>query len=237
MLFSVYMPNRNNLYVWMNIVFLVGFLLMGKITPYAILFGYFLETVIIGMFNIFKMVAASRHDGSGKSIGFLVLFFIFHYGMFVAIQSVFVFVIIGMEGQTFVKEPFHIIENYRAILSLEGMVYVLPILIGTQLMKFIFDFMQSQKYLEFAAYEIMYKPYVRIVIQQFAVIIAFFFFIIFADAALIAALLLIFFKSLIDFGLTAIREDTKVLEYLVEKFYDGKTPKDKLRKQLLLFSE
>ncbi len=157
--------------------------------------------------------------------------------MFVAIQSVFVFVIIGIDGQTFVKEPFHIIENYREILTLEGMTYVIPILIGTQLVKFIFDFMLPQKHLEFAAYEIMYKPYVRIVIQQFAVIIAFFFFIIFADAALIAALLLICFKSLIDFSLSAIREDTKILDYLVEKLYDGKTPKDELRKQLLLFSE
>ncbi|MBO3097499.1 DUF6498-containing protein [Gelidibacter pelagius] len=237
MLFSVFMPNRNNSYVWMNIVFLVSFLLMGKITPYAILFGYFLETLIIGVFNVFKMVAASRHDGSGKTIGFLVLFFMFHYGMFVAIQSVFVFVIIGIDGQTFIREPFYIIENYRGILALEGMAYVLPILIGTQLMKFIFDFMLPKKHLEFAAYEMMYKPYVRIVIQQFAVIIAFFFFIIFSDAARTAALLLIFFKSLIDFSLSAIREDTKVLDYLVEKLYDGKTSKNLLRKQLLLFSE
>ncbi len=74
MLFSDFMPNRNNSYVWMNFVFLVGFLLMGKIAPYAILFGYFLETLIIGVFNVFRMLAASRHDGSGKSIGFLVLF-------------------------------------------------------------------------------------------------------------------------------------------------------------------
>lgn len=237
MLFSVFMPNRNNSYVWMSIVFLVGFFLLGKITPHTILFGYFLETLIIGVFNVFKMVAASRHDGSGKTIGFLVVFFIFHYGMFVAIQSLFVFVIIGIDGQTFVKEPFHLMENYRGILALEGIAYVLPILIGTQLVKFIFDFMLPQKHLEFAAYEIMYKPYIRIVIQQFMVIIAFFFFILFSDAALIAALLLIFFRSLIDFGLSGIRDDTKVLDYLVEKFYDGKTPKDELRKQLLLISE
>lgn len=237
MLFSVFVPNRNNSYAWMSIVFLVSFLLMGKIAPYAILFGYFLETLIIGVFNVFKMVAASRYDGSGKSIGFLVLFFMFHYGMFVAIQSLFVFVIVGIDGQTFIKEPFHIIENYRGILSLEGMTYVLPILIGTQLVKFIFDFMLPQKHLEFAAYEIMYKPYVRIVIQQFTVIIAFFFFILFVDATLTATLLLILFKSLIDIGLSTVREDTKVLEYLVEKLYDGKTSKDELRKQILLFSE
>ncbi|MCK0114503.1 DUF6498-containing protein [Gelidibacter sp. F63206] len=237
MMFSVFMPNRNNSYVWMNVVFLVGFLLMGKISPYAIIFGYFLETLIIGVFNVFKMVAASRNDGSGKTIIFLVLFFMFHYGMFVAIQSLFVFVIVGIDGQTFIKEPFYIIENYRGILALEGMTYVLTILIGTQLVKFIFDFMLSQKHLEFTAYEIMYKPYVRIVIQQFAVIIAFFFFILFVDATLMAALLLILFKSLIDFGLSVIREDTKALDYMVEKLYDGKTPKDELRKQLLLFSE
>lgn len=237
MLFSVFIPNRYNSYAWMNVVFLIGFLLMGKITPYAILFGYFLETMIIGIFNVFKMLAASRHDGSGKTIAFLIPFFMFHFGMFVAIQSVFVFVIIGIDGQTFAKEPFHLIENYKGVLALEGMSYVLPILIGTQLVKFIFDFMLPQKYLEYTASEVMFKPYVRIFIQQFTVIIAFFFFIIFIEAALTAALLLIFFRSLIDFFLAAVREDTKVLDYLVEKTYDGKTPKDQLRKQLLIFSE
>jgi len=217
-------------------LFLITFLIIGKIEPYAILFGYFLETIIIGIFNIFKMYASSRYDGSRKSIYFFIPFFIFHYGMFVAIQSVFVFVIFSFDNTNFIKEPFDLINNYRMILHLEGMDYVLPLLIGTQLMKFIFDYLMPKKHMHFTAMEIMSKPYVRIFIQQFTVILAMFF-MMFSNVAIIAAILLILFRAVVDFSLVSIRDNTKFLEFLVNKAYDGKTPKEDIRKQLLLFSE
>jgi len=70
MLTSVFIPNQNNSYAWINLIFLVTFLLLGIIETYTVLFGYFLETIIIGVFNVFKMVVASKHDGSGNSIFF-----------------------------------------------------------------------------------------------------------------------------------------------------------------------
>lgn len=236
MLASVFIPNRYNSYAWINVIGLILLLYLGKIEPYTVLFGYFLETIVIGFFNILKMFMASKHDGSGKSIWFLMPFFIFHYGMFVAIQSVFAFVVIGLSGKNFIKEPFQLIENYTSILFLEGMEYVLPLLVGTQLLKFIFDFLLPKKYLEFTASDIMVKPYVRIFIQQFTVITAMFF-IIFSNAGVIAAILLIFFRAVVDFYMTGLRENELLLNKLVDKLYDGKTTKEKLRKQLLLFSE
>ena len=198
MLKSVFVPNRYNSYAWVNIMALIMLLYLGKIEPYTVLFGYFLETIIIGAFSIVKMVLASRYDGSGFSILFLVPFFMFHYGMFVAIQSIFAFVVVGISGTNFIKEPFDLIDNYNNILALEGMEYMLPLLIGTQLLKLIFDFIVPKKYLEFTASEIMTMPYVRIFIQQFTVILAMFF-IVFSNAGIIAAILLIFFKSLLSF--------------------------------------
>ncbi len=236
MLASIFVPNRNNSYAWLNLLFLIVFLLMGKIEPYTVLFGYFLETIIIGVFNVFKMFAASRYDGSGKSIYFFIPFFIFHYGMFVAIQSVFVFVVFGIGGTTSIREPFHLFENYTYILHLKGMEYVIPLLIATQLIKFVFDYMAPKKYLNFTVLEIMYKPYVRIFIQQFTVIIAMFF-MMFSNVPVIAALLLILFRAIVDFVLASIRSNTKVLDYLVDKTYDGKEPKSEIRKKLLLISE
>ncbi|MFD0989067.1 DUF6498-containing protein [Mariniflexile jejuense] len=236
MLASVFIPNRYNSYVWVNVLGLILLLYFGKVEPYTVLFGYFLETIIIGMFNIVKMLMASKHDGSGKSIWFLVPFFIFHYGMFVAVQSIFAFVIIGISRTSFISEPFNLIENYTTILALEGMEYVLPLLIGTQVLKLIFDYILPEKYLEFTASEIMTMPYVRIFIQQFTVILAMFF-IIFSNASVIAAILLIFFRAVVDFFMVAIRDNEQLLSKIVDKLYDGKTTKEKLRKQLLLFSE
>lgn len=236
MLTSVFIPNQNNSYAWINLIFLVTFLLLGIIEPYTVLFGYFLETIIIGVFNVFKMVVASKHDGSGNSIFFSIPFFIFHYGMFVAIQSIFVFVVIGIDGTKLIKEPFNIIENYIMMLDLQGMEYMLPLLITTQLVKFLLDFMHPKKYLEFTVQEIMFKPYVRIFVQQFTVIIAMFF-IIFSNVSVIAALLLILFRTIVDFSFASIRKNGKFLDYLVDKSYNGKETKEELRKKLLLISE
>lgn len=236
MLKSVFTPNRYNSYAWVNIMALIMLLYLGKIEPYTILFGYFLETIIIGVFSIIKMILASKYDGSGFSIVFLVPFFVFHYGLFVAIQSVFAFVVVGISGNSFVREPFDLIDNYTAILGFEGMEYVLPLLIGTQLLKLIFDFILPKKYLEFTASEIMTMPYVRIFIQQFTVILAMFF-VVFSNAGVIAAILLVFFRGIIDLYMAAIRENEELLNRLVNKMYDGKTTKEKLKKQLLLFSE
>ena len=236
MLFSVFVPNKYNSYAWVNIIGLIVLLYLGKIEPYTVVFGYFLETIIIGFFTIIKMYMASKHDGSGKSIWFLIPFFIFHYGMFVAIQSVFAFVVIGIGGKSFIREPFNLIDNYTAILSFKGMEFVLPLLIGTQLLKLVLDFTLPKKYLEFTANDIMVKPYVRIFIQQFTVILAMFF-IIFSNAGVIAAILLIIFRAFVDFYLVGIRANEQLLDNLVNKLHDGKTTKDKLRKQLLLFSE
>ncbi len=236
MLSSVFVPNRNNSFAWMNLVFLTSLLILGKIEPSAVLFGYFLETIIIGLFNIFKMIAASKHDGSGKSIYTTVPFFMFHYGMFVAIQSIFVFVIFSLGSSSFVTEPFNLIDNYSYVLSLKGMEYILPFLFVTQLMKFIFDFIIPEKYLTFTSLEIMYNPYARIFIQQFTVIFAMFF-MLFDNISVIAAVLLIVFRAVVDFGLVSIKNNSKFLDYLVEKTYNGVGTKDELKKKYLLISE
>lgn len=236
MLKSVFIPNKINAYAWLNVLFLILLLALGKIDPVTVLFGYFLETIIIGIFTIFKMYLASKHDGSGKTIWFLIPFFMFHYGMFVAIQSIFIFAIIGISDSQLIKEPFHVIENYTIILELKGMGLVLLLMAITQTIKFVFDFLEPKKHLGFTASEIMVMPYVRIIIQQFAVIIAMFF-IIFSQADVIAAILLICIRAFVDFFLIALKENAPLLNFLAKKLEDGKTSRAKIKKQLLLFSE
>ena len=63
------------------------------------------------------------------------------------------------------------------------------------------------------------------------------FFIIFSNAGVIAAILLIIFRAFVDFYLVGIRANEQLLDTLVNKLQNGKTTKEKLRKQLLLFSE
>ena len=51
----IFKPNRYNSFAWTNIVALLLLLYFGKVEPYTVIFGYFLETLIIGVFNVVKM--------------------------------------------------------------------------------------------------------------------------------------------------------------------------------------
>ncbi|TXG34713.1 DUF6498-containing protein [Seonamhaeicola maritimus] len=232
----IFKPNRYNSFAWTNIVALLLLLYFGKVEPYTVIFGYFLETIIIGVFNVIKMYISSKHHKSEKSVAFLIPFFIFHYGFFIAVQSIFVFVIMEFGDVISVKEPFDLITNYGLVFKLKGMEYIIGLLLVTQLAKYVFDYIQPQKYLRFTPEEIMFKPYVRILIQQFAVILAMFF-IMFSNADVMAAILLILIRAIVDFFLVGIRDNEALLNRIVDKMYDGKTSKEELKKQLILFSE
>lgn len=236
MLKSVFYPSKTNSYAWVNVFAIITLVAIGRVEAYSVLFGYFLETIFIGVFNIVKMYYSYKFYDKKNSIVASILFFIVHYGGFIAIQSIFLFAIFSTGNNSFIKEPFNIIENFRIVLNLEGMPIILTLLIGTQFMKFFFDFLIPRKYEKFKVKEIMFKPYFRIIIQQFTVIIASFF-MVFPTASILAAMLLIFLRFVVDFILVAIKEDSRVLDYIANKVDDGKVDKKELRKQILLFTE
>lgn len=161
MLQSIFYPTKQNVFIWLSAIYLLFLLYLGKISPIAILFAYFLETIIIGIFNVLKMLWSILYGKSKKSDFGLIFFFIVHYGFFVAIQSIFGFALFGIESNETIKEPFHLIENYGAILNLEDIKYALPAISFTHLGKFIADYIGNKKYEIFTAKEIMFKPYVR----------------------------------------------------------------------------
>ena len=55
MLRSVFFPSRHNLVLWITTLYLLILLYTGKISGLTVLFVYFLETIIIGLFNIVKI--------------------------------------------------------------------------------------------------------------------------------------------------------------------------------------
>lgn len=234
MLKNIFYPTQQNAFIWLSSIYLLFVLYIGKVTPITILFAYFLETLIIGIFNALKMFFSIKNSKS-KNYG-LILFFLIHYGFFVGIQSIFAFALFGIDGTSVFKEPFNIFENYGIILTLEDLKYALPAIIFTHVGKFFSDFIQNKKYLKFTPDEIMLKPYLRIFIQQFVVIISFFF-IVFSKAEYIAAILLILFRLIIDLIMEAIKENSKTLDFLSEKLANEKASKEEVKKQLIIFTE
>lgn len=231
---NIFYPTSQNIFIWLSTLYLLLLLFIGKVNPMTILFIYFLETIVVGIFNAFKMFCTIQF---GTSSGYgLIPFFLFHYGFFVAIQSIFAFAIFSIGDTMVFKEPFSILENYGKILSLEDIKYAFPAIIFTHVGKFFSDFIGNNKYLKFEAQEIMFSPYVRIFIQQFVVILSFFF-IVFSDAGMIAALLLIVFRFVIDLVMEAIKENSETLDFVAEKLSNEKSPKEAVKKQLINFTE
>lgn len=241
MLRSIFSLSRQNIYILISSLYLLVLISLGKVSAMSILFVYFLETLIIGVFNALKMFLVLKYGTPDKNnpdftkYG-IILFFLIHYGFFVGIQSIFGFSLFDMGEASIFKEPFHILDNYGIILSLDDIKYALPAIVLIHIGKFFTDFIRNKKYDVFSASEIMFKPYVRIVIQQFVVIISTFF-IVFGEAGIIAAILLVILRLFIDLSLEAIKKDSKLLDVMAEKLANEKASKEEIKKQLISFTE
>ncbi|OIP46991.1 MAG: hypothetical protein COZ16_12080 [Flavobacteriaceae bacterium CG_4_10_14_3_um_filter_31_253] len=234
MLKNIFYPTSQTIFIWLSTIYLFFLLYLGKISPLTVLFVYFLETIIIGIFNALKMFCTIK---LGNSSGYgTIVFFLFHYGFFVAIQSIFAFAIFSIGDTIVFKEPFHLIDNYSIILNLADILYALPAIIFTHVGKFFTDFIGHQKYLKFDIQEIMFSPYVRIFIQQFVVILSSFFIII-SESGIFAAILLILLRFFIDLVMEAIKEKSEMLDFVSEKLSNEKASKETIKKQLINFTE
>ncbi|MEJ0022031.1 MAG: DUF6498-containing protein [Alphaproteobacteria bacterium] len=79
-----------------NLIPVLG-VLFGGWSAFALLLLYWLENVVIGVFNIARMIAAGVAKGPGGIAAclFVVPFFAFHYGMFCLVHGIFVWTMFG----------------------------------------------------------------------------------------------------------------------------------------------
>jgi hypothetical protein len=223
MIATILYPTKNNILVWANACFLLLLLLFNLVDSLTIVFAYFLETIVIGIFHIVKLWIVSIHGKasvSKKSLQLkglpLVLFFVAHYGIFVGVQSVFAFALFeGIIPE--ITDAFHLIHNYGYVMTRAGMTVIMASLVVTNLGYFYTNFWANEKYKEYTTGAIFIKPYARIFIQQFVVILAFFFFIIFSTPK-VAAILLIVFRLLVDLVMVSLNKDSQTLDALAKKY-------------------
>lgn len=188
--------SKQNMFVWFNAIFLISLLILGKVDSLTIVIAYFLETIIIGIVYAFKMYTIiSRNPSSKESYG-MILFFLFHYMFFVAVQLIFVFGFLEMRDSN-ITSGFNLIKNISYVMSLKGMTIVLLSILLYNLADYYYNFMQPEVYKRVKVENVFLQPYVRIFIQQFAVIIGGFF-IIFVSGVFAVAILLILFRTLIE---------------------------------------
>lgn len=161
--------------ILVNLVPLFGVWFYGWDANRIFLF-YCLETILIGIFNVFKMLTVifwgeevapkNKYDYPNFFRIFMVIFFIFHYGFFVFIQTQIFFAISNvMESRSFGVSY----EKVWHSLGAEGHL-LLGLFASYYLLDFISNFINNGKYKTAVLEEQMFLPYVRIFVQQFVVI-------------------------------------------------------------------
>lgn len=139
---------------------------------------YCLETVIIGIVNVFKMAFVTifvrqkdvwENNGSStmQSGWFFIIFFIVHYGLFVFVQTQIFFRVSDLVADG------SLLMTYSRIPELLGYhgKLLLAIFIAYYTLDNILDFFLSGKYKTISTGRLMFEPYMRIFVQQFVVIL------------------------------------------------------------------
>jgi hypothetical protein len=171
---------------------------------YIVVSVYFLETLIIGILNVVKMLSiyiyrkTRMHNNDSGSI-FMIPFFIVHFGIFYFVQLALILGSgSGIDSDFPVKGGLvpNPLQFFKLTLGTEGRYIVLGIIL-MQLFVFIYAFLIKGEVRSRSLQYQMMEPYGRILVQQFVVIIGGFF-IIFLGDAMAFSILLVIFKTLLD---------------------------------------
>ena len=163
-----------------NLVPLYGVWFQGW-DPKQMFLVYCLETIIIGGYNVIKMIIVTLNKkkdvwenlGGGKSMvsgWFFILFFIVHYGFFVFIQTGIFAAVSGISSADGAFGPLTFLSRIFSYLNIDAKT-VLYIFIAMYGFRMFFDFILNGKYKEISMGVLMFQPYLRIFIQQFVVIL------------------------------------------------------------------
>lgn len=161
-----------------NLVPLVGVLFFGW-EPLFIFIIYLLESIIMGFFNVVKMVtvyvsnrevAVRKVPGqTGVSGWGLIPFFIVHYFFFIFVQCGLFFGFAGIASDKF-SDPFRVVHNLMQFINPETGIALGGILLS-HAVSYAMDFMLTGEFATTSLAQLMFRPYKRIFVQQFVVLL------------------------------------------------------------------
>jgi hypothetical protein len=151
-----------------NLVPIYGVLFMGW-QVFPVMFLFWIENVIIGVFNVLKMLVASP-DNAGQWVGkaFLIPFFCFHYGMFTLVHGIFILVFFGGYMHQGAVMP-GISDVFSLIFSLQIGGAVLALILS-HTVSFVTNYIGAGEYKTAGLAELMAQPYGRVVILHLTII-------------------------------------------------------------------
>jgi hypothetical protein len=162
---------------------------------FPLLFLYWVENIIVGVFQVFKMALSSPQNvGSWIAKVLMIPFFCFHYGMFTAVHGIFV---IGLFGGYFSENPFPNINTLFSIISDHQIYWPILALFISHGLSFVYNYIGKGEYKNAILGELMGQPYGRVVVLHVTIIFGGFLIAALGSPA-IALVLLIALKAFID---------------------------------------
>jgi len=154
-----------------NLIPLGGVLFFGW-QVFPIMFLFWLENVVVGAFNVVKMLLAR---GAGSHVGvklFLVPFFTVHYGIFTFVHGVFVFAMFGADwrGGGFGSGPFPSFDRVQDLVTQQHLGWAVVGLVVSHGFSFATNYLLNGVYRTASAPVIMMQPYGRIVVLHLAIL-------------------------------------------------------------------
>ncbi len=140
-----------------NLVPLYGVLFMGwRVFP--LLFLYWFENVIIGIFNVLKMLTCQPGDPETRITKIAVIpFFCVHYGLFTLVHGIFIFALFGGDA------------GVQALWS-EGVGWAVLDLFVSHGISFAVNYIKGGEYKRTSLNKLMQEPYGRVVIMHLTII-------------------------------------------------------------------
>lgn len=152
-----------------NLLPIYGLSFLGWRT-FEVLVLFWLENVVIGVFNVARMVAVRPRDAEGwVSKVFVVPFFVIHYGLFTMIHGIFVVAIFdGGEDVPAAAGP-----SLGAILEIVNRYQLWwgAVALGVSHgVSFVWNYLRAGEYQRLTIVQLMKQPYERVVVLHITVI-------------------------------------------------------------------
>ncbi len=151
-----------------NLVPLVG-VLFFRWEVFPIVFVFWLENVIVGAFNVLKILTAPAPNPASLTARFVLApFFTFHYGLFCFVHGVFVMVLFGRD-----VVPTHAFPGPALMLetvSRLGLWWAVAGLAASHGVSFVSNYLRGGERLRTSMLQLMQQPYGRIVVLHLAIL-------------------------------------------------------------------
>lgn len=152
-----------------NLVPIFGVIFLGwEVFPILLLF--WIENVIVGVFNVLKMLTVKPAQANGHlAKASIIPFFCVHYGMFTLVHGIFVFFIFGgfLESDSFFPDIPGTVERIRdyqlgwAVLGLAA----------SHAISFVINYIGRGEYKQTNLSQLMAQPYGRVVVLHLTILI------------------------------------------------------------------